>query len=97
MLARANVLRALEHHVFEKVSETCAPFPLVPRSDFIADGDGIDRRVMIFRDDDPQPIFERGVGELQRRDFGGGLLGRHEARRPDQNRKWWFERDLLTF
>ena len=87
MLARPHVLRALEHHVLEQVGEARAALPLVSGPDLIADGDGIDRRVVILRDDHAQTIVQGRIRELQRRDLGGRLLGVHQARGRDQNRK----------
>jgi hypothetical protein len=51
VLALADILRALEHHVLEEVREACAAGAFVARTHVVSDRDGDDRRTM-FRGDD---------------------------------------------
>ena len=63
-LAHADVFRALEHHVFEEVGEAGASAPFVLGAHLVRHGDGVDRGVVVFGDDDAQSVVEPGVGEL---------------------------------
>ncbi len=67
MLHFGCVFGALEHHVFEKMSETAAALRLQAEADFVVDADGDDGRGRIWCDDHAQPIFQSGVldGNLQ--------------------------------
>ena len=56
MLARPDVLGALEHHVLEQVREAGAPLALVARADVVDDGDREHRRDVILGDDQPQAV-----------------------------------------
>ncbi len=77
MLALADVLGALEHHVLEEVGESGSSLSLVARADVVVDGDREDRRGVVLGDDDAQPVGERGVGELG----WGGVEPRRRQRR----------------
>ena len=72
MLARADVLGPLEHHVLEQMREPGAPLALVARADVVVDDDREHRRGVILRDDHAQAVLELGVGELDRLDGRGG-------------------------
>ena len=54
-----DVLRALEHHVLEQVSEPGPSWPLVPRADVIPHRHMHDRRRVILGQDHPQPVRQR--------------------------------------
>ena len=58
MLALADVLRALKHHVFEEVREAGAAFFFVARADVVGDGDGISGRAVVLGKDHAQPVVE---------------------------------------
>src|ERR1019366_9764681 len=73
-LAHPHVFGALEHHVLEEVGETGAPLALVFGPDFVTDADGVDRRVVVFRYDDPEAIIQARIGELDLGHARGGLL-----------------------
>jgi hypothetical protein len=78
MFVLSDVFGSLEHHVFEKVGESRVPLALVARSDVVVDDDGEYRRGMIFRDDDPQTVFEFGIGELNLLQRRGAHTKRHD-------------------
>src|ERR1019366_6827092 len=95
VLAGPHVFRAFEHHVLEQVGEAGAPLALVARADFITDGDAEYRGIVVLRDDHPETVVERVVGELDWRQFRRGMLGKDQPCRRDQNRQDRFQRDLL--
>ena len=70
MLAGADVLGALEHHVLEQVGEAGAALALVARAGVVGDGDRVQRSVVILGDDDAQAVGQARIGEFQWRDFG---------------------------
>ena len=61
MLHFRRVFRALEHHVFEQMSEAAAALGLQAEADFVVYADGDDGRGRVRRDDHAQPIFQSGV------------------------------------
>jgi hypothetical protein len=71
VLAGADVLGALEHHVLEQVGEAGASDALVARADVVGDGDGEYRRRVVLRDDHAQPVLQPRVGELDGRSRDG--------------------------
>jgi hypothetical protein len=76
MFKLLHVLRTLEHHVFEQVSETGAAFGLHAKADVVIDGNGDDWRNMIFGYDYLEAIRklvvdERNVDWLWRRNCSG--------------------------
>ena len=54
-----DVLRSLEHHVFEQMRESRSPGPLILGADVIPDGDVRNRRRVILRQDHAQPVRQR--------------------------------------
>ena len=80
MLAGADVLRPLEHHVLEQVSEPGAALALILRAHPIADCDGIDGGVVILGDDDAQPIGQAAICEADR--LKRGLRDGGDAQQP---------------
>jgi hypothetical protein len=84
-----DVFRTLEHHVLEQVRETGAPRPLVLRADVVRQVDVDDRRRVILRQDDPQPVRQGRHLVLQLRwpDGGRQLAGSEDRRRSDQARE----------
>ena len=86
MLAGADVLRALEHHVLEEMREAGAAGALVARADVVDDGDREDRRDVILGDDHAQAVLQLRVGELDRGQRDGGQRGGRAARERQQGR-----------
>src|SRR5579875_1420474 len=68
VLGLADVLRALEHHVLEQVSETGPAFLLVAGSHVVDDHQCRHRHRVILGEDDTQPVGQREV--LGHRDKG---------------------------
>ena len=64
MLARADVLGALEHHVLEQVGEPGAALALVARADVVVHRNCEYRGGVVLRNDHAQPVLEARVGEL---------------------------------
>ncbi len=69
------VLRALEHQVLEEVRETGLSGGLVGRADVIPDADRDDRRLVVFADDDREPVRQR-----ERRERDVDRVGRRGRR-----------------
>ena len=80
VLAGADVLGALEHHVFEQVGEP-GPARRSSREPTSDQGDGEYRRRVIFRDDHAQTIGQLRVAELHRRrgEAASGAAPNHAA------------------
>ena len=64
MLAFADVLGALEHHVFEKMGKAGSPGPLIARADIVGNGNRVSGRRVVFRENDSQAIFKLLIGEF---------------------------------
>ena len=64
MLAGADVLGPLEHHVLEEVREPGPPLAFVARTDVVVHDDREDGRGPILRDDDAEPVLQPCVREL---------------------------------
>ena len=89
VLAGADVLGSLEHHVLEEMREPGAALALVLRADEVVHDDRIDRRVVILGDDHAQAVGQLGFGELDRRRglrvrASGHTHGQREHRRYEQ-------------
>ena len=82
MLAGADLLGALEHHVFEQMGEAGAALALVARAGVVGDGDREHGRAVIFGDDHAQAVLELGVGERDAR-----LGRRHERQAAGKHRE----------
>ena len=67
VLAGADLLGPFEHHVFEQMREPGAALPLVTRADVVGDGDRVDGRGVVFRDDHAETVLELRVGERDAR------------------------------
>ncbi len=80
VLLGLDVLRALEHHVFEQVREAGAPGALVLRADVVPELHVGDRRGPVRVQDHGQPVGQREalILEFRRRHRG---VERHQARR----------------
>ena len=64
MLAFADILGALKHHVLEKVSEARPSSMLVSRSRIVDNRDGIRRRRVVLGQDHTQTVLEFVFREL---------------------------------
>ena len=73
-----EVLRALEHHVFEEVGEPGPARPLVLGTDVIPDVDADNGRRVVFVQDDLETIGERELLEFQFRNLWHGRCGGSE-------------------
>jgi hypothetical protein len=71
VLDLGDVAAALEHEVLEQVGEAGAAGLLVPRADDVPQVDRHDRRQVVRRDDDAQPVGERPLVEADQRQSGG--------------------------
>ena len=58
MLARADVLRAFEHHVLEEVREARSSWALVARADVVGDVYCDDGRALVLNRDDTQAVLQ---------------------------------------
>jgi hypothetical protein len=73
VLLGANVLRAFEHHVLEKMGEAGATRTLIGGSDVIPQVDGDQRQPVILDEDDLQTVLQRVLLKLDLgRGHGGG-------------------------
>lgn len=75
LLAVADVLRPLEHHVLEQVREAGQAFALVARADVVSDVQRDHRRGMIFGQLYAQAVLQRRLGEFDM-NLGDAGLGR---------------------
>ena len=64
VLAVADVVRSLEHHVLEQVGEAGAPGSFVARADVVSDVQCDDRCAVVLDELYTQAVGERGVGEF---------------------------------
>jgi len=65
VLAGADVLGSLEHHVFEQVGEAGAARPLVLRADVVPEVDRDERQPAVDVENDTQAVGERGLVQRQ--------------------------------
>ena len=69
MFALSNILRALKHHVLEKMCKAGSAGPFVPAPDVIRDVDRIDRRRVLRHQNHAQPVVELHFAQFQLRQF----------------------------
>ena len=81
MLARADVLRSLEHHVLEEMGEAGAAGLLVGRTDVVGNRDGERRGRVVLGEDDTEAVLELDVGELDGRVRGAQRNGENDRGR----------------
>src|SRR5262249_25040723 len=75
----ADVLGACEHQVLEEVSEARAAFALVARTDVEGDGDGDDRRAVVFDEQRAQAVLQFQVFKIDVDRIGGREADRRFA------------------
>jgi hypothetical protein len=88
VLAVADVVRALEHHVLEQMGEAGATGSFVARADVVGDVQCDDRGAVILDELHAQAVGERDVGEFDADGSGLGFAFRgtgHASREQDKN------------
>ena len=81
MLARADVLGSLEHHVFEEMREPRAPFALIARAHVVVDDNREHGSRVVFGYDHAQAVRQPRVRELDFSDRCGGDAEHHDHAR----------------
>ena len=82
----ADVLGALEHHVFEEMGEAGAAGALVERADVVPEVDGDEREAMVFVGDDDETVGHGELLELELRELEGrGWRERLRGARVEEN------------
>ncbi len=89
------ILRALEHQVLEEMREAGLARRLVGRADVIPDADRDDRRLVIFADDDGEPVRQREARE-RNVDRVGRRCGRRAAEAGGQQQGGEAAADVLA-
>src|SRR5262245_708468 len=88
MLALANVLRSLEHHVFEQMREASAPRTLIPGPNVIDHVGSQHWRTVIWHQQYAQPVVQAILGKLharQPRRIGGETTACEQKRKQQKS------------